>query len=124
MYNPDTELLFPPRVIPSLRNLRGEGWKTFIEGLLDAGETSPERLGFVLMMARECGCVSCSAENYRAIQGCSSCARQTVEHLRGKDEELIRKHAAVMHEVEKYLTAQNDKKPTSADVELPSDEEE
>lgn len=111
MYNPDTELLFPPRVIPALRNLRGEVWRALIDELLAAGETSPDRLGFVLMMARECGCVSCSAENFRAIQGCSSCARQTVERLRGKDEELICQHVAAMREVEVFTSHPTGKIP-------------
>ena len=31
MYQSDTEMLFPTRVIPSLKNLRGPAWKSLVE---------------------------------------------------------------------------------------------
>ena len=52
MYNPDTELLFPMRVVPFLKTVRGEEWANLIGHLQDGTCTSVERYAFVLMMVR------------------------------------------------------------------------
>lgn len=89
MYNEDTDLLFPPRVISSLRELRGDDWDKLIENVINAGETDEKRLAFVLLMAKMGGCVSCHSDSYRAIRGCTHCSKQTIRRFRGSDKELL-----------------------------------
>jgi hypothetical protein len=104
MYNPDTELLFPQRVIPHLRNARGgENWNTFVDRLVSAECTRIERLAFVLIMVRMGGCASCSADSFRAMRGCTACARQTIKRYRGNDIELSELFQQTQKEIDLYL---------------------
>jgi hypothetical protein len=103
MYNPDTDLLFPERVIPSLRDQRGETWQGLVAraGAVEPG--SVEHLAFILMMARLDGCTSCTADSFRAMHGCTACARQTLKRYRGSDEELAGLYQAAKSDVKTYL---------------------
>jgi len=102
MPNTETELLFPPRVIPELKGLRQPAWDKFIERIVATDETSTETLGLVLMMARLNNCVSCNADSFRAMHGCAQCSRQTITRFRGKDKELIELHNGAMDEVNNF----------------------
>jgi hypothetical protein len=88
MYNSDTELIFPSRVIPGLRGLRGEQWQQLIDDMSQKTSESAEVTAFVLMMARMNGCISCNVDSYRAMRGCTQCARQSVRRFRGNDQDL------------------------------------
>ena len=103
MYNPDTDLLFPGRVIPSLRDQRSETWQGLVKRVCAAEPESIEYLAFILMMARLDGCASCNADSFRAMQGCTACARQTLKRYRGSDEELLQQYRAARSDVEAYL---------------------
>jgi hypothetical protein len=103
MYNADTELLFPPRLIPQLRNLRGQGWQTLVDEVIAAGDGSLEESAFVLAMVRQAGCASCNASTFRSMNGCSNCARQTIRRHRGEDEELLEIFHETKNEFENYL---------------------
>lgn len=103
MYNPDTDLLFPERVIPSLRDLRGPGWRALVARVNAAGSESIENLAFILMMARLDGCASCNADSYRAMHGCTACAKQSLKRFRGSDDELLALYTAAKSEVEAFL---------------------
>jgi hypothetical protein len=103
MYNSDTELLFPSRVIPALRTLRGSEWRDLVDRIYAEAPQSPDHLAFVLMMIRLGGCVSCNADSFRAMRGCTQCARQTVRRFRGTDQDLIDQFNEARHDVEKYL---------------------
>lgn len=103
MYNSDTEVLFPSRVIPSLRGLNGEAWKHLVDHVTAPEATPAERHAFVLMMVRACGCVGCNADSFRAMRGCSQCARQTVRRFRGDEQELMDQYRQVVKEVEAFL---------------------
>jgi hypothetical protein len=107
MYNSDTELLFPSRVISSLRNLRGEEWKQLVDRVQGSPTDSLDHLAFVLLMVRLGGCVSCNADSFRAMRGCTQCARQTIRRYRGSDQELIAQFNQARTEVDEY----NQKKP-------------
>jgi hypothetical protein len=104
MYNPDTDLLFPERVIPALRGLRGTGWQGLVARVEAAGPESVERLAFSLLMVRLDGCAVCNADSYRAMQGCTACSRQAVRRLRGSDEDLKSLYQAAKADVETYLS--------------------
>jgi hypothetical protein len=103
MYNSDTEVLFPSRVIPSLRSLHGEEWSALVDRICSAESTPAERNAFVMMMVKTCGCVGCNADSFRAMRGCTQCSRQTVRRLRGTDREIIEQYRQVLKEVEAYL---------------------
>ncbi len=104
MYNSDTELLFPMRVIPSLGSLRGEVWRQLVKQVADQKVGTTGQLAFVLMMVRLGGCVTCSADSFRAMRGCTQCAWQTVRRYRGSDEELLGQFEQARIEVEQYLS--------------------
>lgn len=99
MYNSDTELLFPPRIIPSLRNLRGATWKKLIDRVETSEETSPDKVAFVLFMVRINGCASCNADSFRAMHGCSQCAKQAIHRLKEPDKTLIKTFEEAKQEV-------------------------
>ncbi len=103
MYNSDTEVLFPSRVIGTLRGLRAADWKDLSDQVAALPAGSPEHLAFVLMMVRLGGCVSCNADSFRAMRGCTQCARQTVRRFRGTDKDLIDQYNEAKADVEKYL---------------------
>jgi hypothetical protein len=103
MYNSDTELLFPSRVIPTLRNLRGDEWRNLVDRVNSLSPEDPDQLAFVLMMIRLGGCVSCNADSFRAMRGCTQCARQTIRRYRGTDRDLIEQFNEARKEVDKFL---------------------
>ena len=103
MYNPDTDLIFPPRVIPALSTERSSVWKDLVALAQKSDSDSPEKVAFILMMARLNNCATCNADSYRAIQGCSSCARQALKRFHGTDEELVRLFAAARREIIQYV---------------------
>jgi hypothetical protein len=104
MYNPDTELLFPLRVIPLLRASRsGETWIALIDKLGSKECTRVERLAFVMIMVRMGGCVNCTADSFRAMRGCTACARQTIKRYHGTDGELMELFHLAQKEVDQHL---------------------
>lgn len=103
MYQNDTEMLFPSRVIPSLKHLRGSNWKNLVESVADQSEGGTETLAFSLMMIRLAGCMTCHADSYRAMRGCTACAQQTVCRFRETDEGLIKLFKRAQKDVESYL---------------------
>ncbi len=104
MYNSDTELLFPLRVIPSLGSLRSEVWWQLVKQVAGGKAGTNDQLGFVLMMVRLGGCITCSANSFRAMRGCTQCAWQTIRRFRGTDEELVGQFEQSKLEVEQYLS--------------------
>jgi len=103
MFNQDTEVLFPSRVIPTLHNLRGEEWQRTIERLQLPDCPPAERFAFVLMMVRMCGCAGCNADSFRAMRGCTQCARQSVRRSRMGEREMAEQFQQVQREVEAHL---------------------
>ena len=103
MYNSDTEVLFPSRVIASLRGLRKEEWRDLVDRVADLPPNHPDHLAFVLLMVRLGGCISCNADSFRAMRGCSQCARQTVRRFRGTDRDLVDQFNEARVEIEKYI---------------------
>ena len=100
MYNTDTELLFPSRIISELRDLRGKLWQNLIEDIEKQEETSLDRLAFVLMMARLDGCTTCNADSFRAMRGCTQCASQNIRRFRGNDRELVKMYKEARKDLE------------------------
>ncbi len=98
------ELMFPHHVIPVLRNLRGEEWRTLVDRVLSVPESHEESLAFVLMMIRLNGCMACETDSYRAMRGCDACAIQTLRRYKGPDRELLRSYQQSLEDVRRHLS--------------------
>ena len=103
MYQSDTEMLFPTRVIPSLKHLRGPAWKSLVETVSTAADGDETTLAFGLMMVRLNGCLTCHSDSYRAMRGCTVCAQQAVTRFKDSDEGLVKLYHKASHEVRLYL---------------------
>jgi len=103
MYYPDTDLLFPPRAIPTLQDARGPLWRDLVTGTVETGPDSPEQMGFILMMARLSNCATCNSDSYRAMNGCVTCSKQALKRFCGTDGELVGLFQAAKLEVERHV---------------------
>jgi hypothetical protein len=103
MYNQDTEVLFPLRVIPTLGGAHGAEWRKLVEHVQSADCRPEEQAAFVLMMVRACGCVGCNADSFRAMRGCTLCAKQNVKRNKGGDREMVENYRQVLNEVDAYI---------------------
>ncbi|MEN4012817.1 MAG: hypothetical protein AB1453_10725 [Chloroflexota bacterium] len=103
MYNSDTDVMFPPRVIGHLRNLRGAEWQKLVDMVSEPDNHPADRAAFTLMMVRMSGCQTCSIDSYRGMRGCSMCARQTIRRYRGSDQELAVQFEQCKKEVLRFM---------------------
>ena len=110
--NPRTELLFPPSLIPDLKDLRGEEWRELVEYIASLPETHDDTLAFCLMMIRLNACMGCVSGSYRFMRGCELCSQQTIARYQGTDEELI----ALYHQAREDL-----KRHAAGEIELLAD---
>jgi hypothetical protein len=100
---PDSEILFPSRCIPQLRDLRTQKWAILVDHLLEIPDQHEDVLGFSLMIIRLSSCLTCDLDSYRASLGCCTCACRTVSGFKGSDEELIQLFEDTREEVRDYL---------------------
>ncbi len=108
---PESEILFPTRVIIQLVSLRGPEWRELVEHITSVPETHEDSLAFSLMMIKFNSCLTCDLDSYRASLGCSTCAKRMVAGFKGSDKALVRKYEEAQQEVIGYLesTGQRDK---------------
>ena len=111
---PESEILFPPRCIPQLRNLRGSEWAGLIDHLTSVPDGHEDVLGFSLMMIRLGSCLTCDLDSYRASLGCCTCARRSISGFKGSDRELIHKFEDAREEVREYLKSKKIPDPIAA----------
>lgn len=97
-----TELLFPPRLIPQLRDLRGPKWQELVDRVTPLPETHPDKLAFCLMMVRLNACLGCISGSYRFMRGCELCAQQTISRYQGTDEELLALYEKAQEDLAHY----------------------
>ena len=97
------ELLFPAHLIPSLRDLRGEEWRSLVDRLAALAETHPDSLAFVLMMIELDGCLKCNSNNYKFLRGCYLCATQTIQSYKGSDQDLLGLYNKAKQELSTHL---------------------
>lgn len=90
MYNEDTELIYPLRVTPAIRDLHGPAWRKAAEKAVKAKPDSLDAAVFVLAMARVNGCHTCNADSFRAMKGCTLCAQDNVRRYRGGEKALLK----------------------------------
>ena len=103
MYSHDAELLFPPKIIPALRGLRSESWEKVIDQIELTSQINTKRMAFVLLMVRMNGCISCSADSYKAMRGCQRCASQSIQKFPGTDRDIVQMFEDAIHEIENYV---------------------
>jgi len=99
------ELLFPARLISTLRDLRGETWQALVDEVRQQPAASVERLGFVLMMTRLARCGTCTIDSQRAIRGCAACARRAVERFKGDDQALLAEYQQACEDIRTFLSS-------------------
>ena len=103
---PKAELLFPPRLILSLRNLRGPVWAAMVDRIASLSETDPDSLAFSLLMIRLDDCVKCHEGSFKYMRGCQLCASQTVVQFKGSDEDLVELYAKARTDIHAYLAGE------------------
>jgi hypothetical protein len=102
MLNPDTELIFPLRILPKLKDLRGEIWGKIIIELLETKDLV-NQVGMIVLMIKVAGCITCNADSYRAIRGCTLCSQQAIKRYKGTDKELIQIYSKSCVKVKKFI---------------------
>ena len=103
---PKAELLFPPRLIPSLRSLRGPEWTNLVDHVTALPETDPDSLAFTLLMIRLDDCVKCHEGSFKYMRGCHLCASQTVMQFKGSDEDLLQMYSRARRDIDAYLAGE------------------
>jgi hypothetical protein len=101
---PDSEILFPPRCIQQLRDLRGPKWQHLIERVAFLPHNHEEVLAFGLMMIKLGSCLTCDLDSYRASLGCCTCARRTIGGFKGDDDSLLELYEKSLVDVQAYLS--------------------
>lgn len=102
---PDSEILFPSRCIPRLRDSRGPKWAELVDHLTTLPDHHEDVLGFSLLMTKLASCLTCDLDSYRASLGCCTCARRTVAGFKGSDKEITRQFEEAREEVRAYLAS-------------------
>ena len=97
------ELMFPPAVIPQLRDQRGPEWQKLVDHVQTLADDHPEMLAFVLLMIRLDGCAECETDSYRAMRGCNNCAIQTLRRLKLTDRDLLKQYKSALKDVEAFM---------------------
>ena len=82
--------------------LRGERWDQLLADVMRADDPVKQK-AFVLLIVRMGGCLTCNADSYRAMRGCTQCAQRTVKRIRDDDEVLIKQFQSNYNEVEAFL---------------------
>lgn len=98
-----TEILFPPRLIPQLRDAAGPEFRKLVDRVGGLDEANPESLAFTLMIIRLDGCLECETDSFRAMRGCLACALQNLRRHRANERELLKLYKAALKDVQAHL---------------------
>ena len=105
MYNNDTELLFPTRVLKDLSGIRGEEFNDLLDQVKDLPQKDPDHLAIVLMMTKLNGCQSCNSDSFRAMRGCTQCSILNVRRFRGTEKQFVGLYTKARKEITKVAKA-------------------
>ena len=103
---PDSEILFQPRCIEQLGDLRGPKWQDLIGRITQMPHNHEDVLAFGLMMIRLGSCLTCDLDSYRASLGCCTCARRTVSGYKEDDSSLLDLYERSLEEVKAFVEKQ------------------
>ncbi len=98
-----TEILFPPRLIPQLRDAAGPEFRKLVDRVGSLDEANPESLAFTLLIIRLDGCLECETDSFRAMRGCLACALQNLRRYRANERELLKLYKAALKDVQTHL---------------------
>ncbi|NOZ71554.1 MAG: hypothetical protein GXP38_06530 [Chloroflexi bacterium] len=121
---PKAEILFPPVLIPNLRNLREEGWAKLVDRVSKLPETHPDTLAFCLLMIRLDGCLKCYSGSYKFMRGCEACATQSVTQFKGDEDDLLALYEKAQADIQNYLDGKGPPREEEIIVTSTEDEEE
>jgi len=102
MFNSDTELLFPLRVLPDIKGIRSETWAKMVDQASGKKSHGIDQFGMELLLVKLAGCVNCDSDSFRAMKGCEFCMRQALRRFKGSDAELQRMYEQSKKEIGKY----------------------
>ena len=111
---PKAEILFPSKLIPSLKDLRGPPRADLVTQVSPLPDPHPDVLAFCLFMIELDGCLNCYAGSYKFMRGCAACAKQTVIQFKGTDAELLKMYKSAQKEIQTYLKKQDRKAESEA----------
>ncbi len=97
------EILFPHKSVSALSNLREIKWRELTKRVATLPEDHPDSLAFCLMMIKQCGCLDCNPDRYKALMGCSACGKRTILAYKGADDNLVRAFKQARSEVSRFL---------------------
>ncbi len=103
MFNTDTDMLFPLRIVPSLGDLRGDEWQKLVQRISEDKVDNSEKIAFTYLMVKMAGCANCNADSFRAMRGCTQCSRQIIKRFKGSDQDLLKSYHECHTEVKNYL---------------------
>ncbi len=104
------EILFPHKSISSLASVREVKWRELARRVSGLPEDHPDSLAFSLMMIRHCSCLDCNPDRYKALMGCSVCAKRIVSGFKAGDDVLLKSFHKARTEVDDYLSQHPQKK--------------
>lgn len=97
------EILFPHKSVSALMSARNGKWRDLTKRIASLPEDHPDSLAFALMMIRQCSCLDCNPDRYKALMGCAACAKRTLATFKGTDEALVKQFQKARAEVDEYL---------------------
>lgn len=100
------EILFPHKSVHALANLREPKWRELAKRVAALPEDHPDSLAFCLMMIRQCGCLDCNPDRYKALMGCSACAKRNIAGYKGPDENLHKLYRQARAEIQEFLASE------------------
>ncbi|GIL16151.1 MAG: hypothetical protein BroJett039_13240 [Chloroflexota bacterium] len=100
------EILFPHKSVYALAGLREPKWRELAKRVSTLPEDHPDSLAFCLMMIRQCGCLDCNPDRYKALMGCAACAKRNVAGYKGTDDQLLKAYKQARSEIVKFLEAE------------------
>ena len=101
------EILFPHKSVSALSTVRETKWRELARRVASLPEDHPDSLAFSLMMIKQCSCLDCNPDRYKALMGCAACAKRTVAGYKGLDDMLLRSFQKARDEVNEYLQARS-----------------
>ena len=99
----DTEILFPIRLLPELKNMRSEVWSELIAQLEEMNTSRLEVIAFSGMMVKLNNCLTCHVDTFRAMKGCLTCSRDTVRRCKMNDQELLSLYEQTLAELSLFV---------------------
>lgn len=97
------EILFPHKSVNALAGLREPKWRELAKRVASLPEDHPDSLAFCLMMIQQCGCLDCNPDRYKALMGCSACAKRNIAGFKGTDEQLFKAYKQAQADIARFL---------------------